>query len=72
MSHEEFEIEIRPDGKVSIKTIGIKGVDCIEAARQFLVMLRGSEVESTRTCEYYETETTFVESHAESWNRWGE
>jgi len=72
MSREEFEIEIRPDGKVSITTKGIKGVECIEAAKQFLVMLRGTEVESTRTSEFYETETSSVENHVESWNRWGE
>jgi len=67
---QEFEIEIRPDGKVSVKTIGIKGVNCVEAAKQFLTMLNGKELESTRTAEYYETETSSVENHVESWNRW--
>jgi len=71
MAQEEFEIEIRPNGEVSVKTIGIKGAGCLEAAKQFLVMLRGQEIESTRTAEYYETETASVENRVESWNRWG-
>ena len=70
MSKEEFEIEIRPNGEVSVKTIGIKGVECVNAAKQFLTMLRGKEIESTRTAEYYETETSVAEDRAEAWNRW--
>jgi len=70
MAREEFEIEIRPNGEVSIKTIGIKGTACVDAAKQFLTMLRGKEIESTRTAEFYETETSSVEERAESWNRW--
>jgi phosphoribosylformylglycinamidine (FGAM) synthase PurS component len=72
MAKEELEIEIRPDGKVSIKTIGIKGVECIEAARKILAMLHGKEIESTRTSDYYEMETTQTEEHVQSWNRWEE
>jgi hypothetical protein len=72
MAKEEFEIEIRPDGKVSITTVGIKGTGCIEAARKILAMLHGKEIESTRTSEYYETGTTQTEEHVQSWNRWGE
>jgi hypothetical protein len=72
MAKEEFEIEIRPNGEVSVKTIGIKGVECVEAAKQFLTMIRGKEIEATRTSEYYETETTHVENQVESWNRWGD
>jgi len=67
---EEFDIEIRADGKVSIQTIGIKGTGCVEAAKQFLTMLHGKEIESTRTAEYYETETASVENRVETWNRW--
>lgn len=67
---QEFEIEIRPNGEVSITTIGIKGVDCIDAAKQFLTMLHGKEIESTRTPEYYETETSSVGNRIESLNRW--
>jgi len=70
MAREEFEIEIRPNGEVSIKTIGIKGTACVDAAKQFLTMLRGKEIESTRTAEFYEMETSSVEERAESWNRW--
>jgi hypothetical protein len=72
MAREEFEIEIRPNGEVSVKTIGIKGVECVEAAKQFMDMLHGTEIESTRTAEYYEQDTAFVENRVESWNRWGE
>jgi len=70
MSREEFEIEIRPNGEVSVKTIGIKGAECVDAAKQFLAMLRGKEIESTRTSEYYETEMSSTEDRVESWNRW--
>ena len=72
MSKEEFEIEIRPNGEVSITTIGIKGVGCVEAAKQFLTMVHGKEIETTRTSEYYEMESTHVENRVESWNRWGD
>jgi len=72
VAKEEFEIEIRPNGEVSVKTIGIKGTACVEAAKQFLTMIRGKEIESARTSEYYETETIHVENRVESWNRWGE
>ena len=72
MSKEEFEIEIRPNGEVSITTVGIKGAACVEAAKQFLEMIHGKEVETTRTAEYYETETAHVEEHVQSWNKWGE
>ena len=72
MAKEEFEIEIRPDGKVSITTVGIKGVECIDAARKLLAVLNGKEIESAKTAEYYETETTPTEEHVQSWNRWGE
>ncbi len=70
MSQEEFEIEIRPNGEVSVRTVGIKGPHCVEAAKQFLAMLRGTEIESTRTAEYYETESAYTEEKVESWNRW--
>jgi hypothetical protein len=69
MSREEFEIEIRPNGEVSVKTIGIKGVECVEAVKQFVAMLHGKEIESTLTSEYYEQDTSFVENRVESWNR---
>lgn len=70
MTNEELEIEIRPDGQVSIRTIGIKGPACIEAAKEFLELIRGKEVESTKTAEYYETESGQVNEQVQSWNRW--
>jgi len=70
MAREEFEIEIRPNGEVSIKTIGIKGVECVEAAKQFVSMLPGTEIETTLTSEYYEMDTSSIENRVESWNRW--
>ena len=33
MAREEFEIEIDCQGKVTIRTIGIKGARCLDAAR---------------------------------------
>ena len=32
MAKEEFEIEISPSGKVTVRTIGIKGPRCIDCA----------------------------------------
>ena len=32
MANEEFEIEISPTGKVTIRTIGIKGPRCLDYA----------------------------------------
>ncbi|MDR3110046.1 MAG: DUF2997 domain-containing protein [Planctomycetaceae bacterium] len=72
MSKEEYEIEIRPNGEVSVRTIGIKGTACVDAAKQFVKMLQGTELEETHTNEFYEHETNSVENQnqAESWNRW--
>ena len=32
MAKEELEIEIGPDGKVTVRTIGIKGPHCLDVA----------------------------------------
>lgn len=55
MAKEEFEIEVDRDGKVSIKTIGIKGPRCVDAA-EALALLIGREEARQLTSEYYEVE----------------
>jgi hypothetical protein len=55
MAKEEFEIEVGRDGKITIKTIGIKGERCIDAA-EALVKLIGREEARELTSEYYEVE----------------
>lgn len=52
---EELEIEIAPDGKVTVRTKGIKGPECLNLAEVF-VKLVGVEEECTKTSEYYETD----------------
>ncbi|MGL4944522.1 MAG: DUF2997 domain-containing protein [Thermoguttaceae bacterium] len=66
----EFEIEIRKNGEVSVRTVGIKGAGCVDAAKQFQTMLRGKEIDSQRTSEYYEGQTTGVEDVVKSYNQW--
>lgn len=61
MAREEFEIEIDRQGKVTIRTIGIKGTRCLDAA-EALAMLIGREESRQLTSEYYESETE-VRSH---------
>jgi hypothetical protein len=56
MPAEELEIEIGPDGKVTVRTIGIKGPRCIDAA-QFVARIVGREQSRTMTSEYYETQS---------------
>jgi hypothetical protein len=55
MAQEEFEIEISRDGKVTVRTKGIKGEACIDAAELFAQLL-GQEEARQLTHEYYETE----------------
>jgi len=69
MAKEEFEIEIRPDGKISVRTVGIKGEACVDAAKQFLEMLEGKLVSEEKTSEYYENEST-SNTEVQNWNRW--
>jgi len=56
MAQEELEIEIGPDGKVSVRTRGIKGPRCIEVA-EMLARIIGREESRQLTSEYYEAET---------------
>jgi hypothetical protein len=54
MAREELEIEISPSGKVTARTIGIKGPRCLDLA-DFLAKIVGREESRQLTSEYYET-----------------
>ena len=53
MAREELEIEISPSGKVTARTIGIKGPRCLDLA-DFLARIVGREESRQLTSEYYE------------------
>jgi hypothetical protein len=53
MAKEEFEIEISTSGKVTVRTIGIKGPQCLDIAEMFAQII-GREESRTLTSEYYE------------------
>ncbi len=53
MANEELEIQISKDGKVTIRTIGIKGARCLDAA-EMLALIVGKEEQRELTSEYYE------------------
>lgn len=53
MAQEEIEIEIDPTGKVTVRTIGIKGPRCLDYA-EFLAEVVGRETSRELTSEYYE------------------
>lgn len=53
MAHEEFEIQISPEGKVTVKTKGIKGARCLDYAEMFAQII-GREESRELTSEYYE------------------
>ncbi len=53
MPQEEVEIEIARDGKVTVRTLGIKGARCLDVAELF-VQLLGREKSRELTAEYYE------------------
>ncbi len=53
MAREEIEIEISPSGKVTARTIGIKGARCLDVA-EFLARIIGREESRELTSEYYE------------------
>lgn len=55
MAKEELEIEISPDGKVTVRTIGIKGKRCLDAA-EVITQILGREEDRELTTEYYEEE----------------
>ncbi|MFO0944669.1 MAG: DUF2997 domain-containing protein [Planctomycetota bacterium] len=51
----EVEIEIGVDGKVLVRTNGVKGKRCLEYA-EYLRELVGREEQKSLTAEYYEPE----------------
>lgn len=61
MAEQELEITISPEGKVTVRTHGIKGETCMEYA-DLLVQIVGREEQREKTTEYYQTEqeTTHV------------
>jgi hypothetical protein len=60
---EEIEIEIGPDGKVTLRTKGIKGPRCVDVAELFARIV-GREESRELTGEYYEAEVE-VRRHQE-------
>jgi len=61
MAKEELEIEIAADGKVTVRTIGIKGPRCLDVA-EAVARIVGREDSRRLTNEYYESDTQ-VEQH---------
>jgi hypothetical protein len=53
MAQEELEIEISPDGKVTVHTKGIKGARCLDVA-EIIARVVGHEESRQLTSEYYE------------------
>jgi hypothetical protein len=63
MDHEELEIEIGANGKVTVRTIGIKGPRCVDVA-EAIAQLIGRE-ESRRLTEEYHEAGIQAQSHIE-------
>ncbi len=55
MAKEELEIEISPEGKVTVRTIGIKGPRCIEVAEMVAQIIGRAELREL-THEYHESD----------------
>jgi hypothetical protein len=55
MAREELEIEIDATGKVTVRTIGIKGPACLDVA-EFVARIVGQIESRELTQEYYEAE----------------
>lgn len=64
MAQEEIEIEIAPDGQVTVRTIGIKGPVCMDYADLFARII-GREDHREKTAEYYETAEEQVRRHVD-------
>jgi len=63
MNDEEIEIEIGADGKVVVRTVGIKGPRCLDVA-EAIAQIVGPEESRQLTEEYYEAGIQ-VHSHVE-------
>ncbi|HLJ10314.1 MAG TPA: DUF2997 domain-containing protein [Planctomycetaceae bacterium] len=61
MAKEELEIEISPTGKVTVRTIGIKGPHCIDAA-EMVARIIGTVESKQLTAEFYEAQTEVRQS----------
>jgi hypothetical protein len=52
MEQHEFEIEIRPDGKIMVHIKGVKGNACLEYAKMF-EQIAGGPAQLENTHEFY-------------------
>lgn len=64
MAQEELEIAIDAHGRVTVKTIGIKGPRCLDYAEAVALIL-GREESHELTSEYYEADQT-LRSHVDA------
>ncbi len=63
MAQEELEIEIDAQGRVTVRTIGIKGPRCLDYA-ETVAQILGREESRELTSEFYEAEQT-TQSHVD-------
>jgi hypothetical protein len=57
MAKEELEISIDAAGRVTVRTIGIKGAKCLDYA-EMVALILGREESRELTSEYYEAQQT--------------
>jgi hypothetical protein len=57
MAKEELEISIDAAGRVTVRTIGIKGPRCLDYA-EAVAQILGREESRTLTSEFYEAQQT--------------
>jgi hypothetical protein len=55
MAKEELEISIDAAGRVTVRTIGIKGTRCLDYA-EMVALILGREESRELTSEYYEAD----------------
>ena len=67
MAQEELEIEIDAQGRVQVRTVGIKGARCLDYA-EALAHILGREESRQLTNEYYEAEQS-TRSHIDIHHR---
>ncbi|MEX0611463.1 MAG: DUF2997 domain-containing protein [Pirellulales bacterium] len=63
MAQEELEISIDAQGRVTVRTIGIKGSRCLDYA-ELVAQILGREESRELTNEYYEAQQT-TQSHVD-------
>jgi len=63
MAKEELEISIDAAGRVTVRTIGIKGPRCLDYA-EMVAQILGREESRELTNEYYEAQQT-AKSHVD-------